>query len=65
VRALRTVLGQRASPGADAEIRALAIELHRIMAAEVPGYFLDYVLSPRPTASATSPSRSTRRSSPP
>lgn len=45
VRALRTVLSQRASSGADAEIRAMAMELHRIMVAEVPPYFLDYVLS--------------------
>lgn len=48
VRALRTVLTQRASPGADAEIRAMAIELHRVMTAELPAYFLDYVVTPSP-----------------
>lgn len=48
VRALRTVLTQRASPGADAEIRAMAIELHRVMAAELPVYFLDFIVEASP-----------------
>ncbi len=48
VRALRHVIGMRASPAADAEIRALGVELHRIMLEELPVYFKDFVSEPSP-----------------
>jgi thymidylate synthase (FAD) len=48
VRALRWVVSQRASPGADAEIRAFGIALLRLMQAELPVYFVDYVTEPSP-----------------
>jgi len=46
VRALRHIISMRASDAADAEIRAMAMEVFKIIKEEVPGYFLDYIVNP-------------------
>jgi thymidylate synthase (FAD) len=58
VRALRWVISQRASAAADAEIRALGMELLKIGQRELPQYFMDYLISDSPDGlgeCATSP----------
>ena len=42
VRAWRTMLELRSSEGAELEIRRLAVELIRVLAAEAPGFFADF-----------------------
>jgi thymidylate synthase (FAD) len=46
VRALRHVIQMRATDAADAEIRALAVELLKVMQVEVPSYFSDLHIVP-------------------